>query len=84
MTNQNLTDRLKQYVDSIEKKIGQYRYTDEKESLFDNAPLDGPALILKLQLDKFYEIFPEIKPDGYKTQAKLDKERKERIHKHKV
>ncbi len=76
MTNEDITYKLKQYADSIEEKIDIYTDTLRRESLFETFSLEGPALILRLQVDKFYEIFPEIRPDGYKTHAELDKERK--------
>ena len=75
MARKSFVEGIKQYAAYLEQGIAQHTANSELESIAGSIAEEGHATTLKLARDKLYDIFPEMKPAGYKTIAELDKER---------
>ena len=66
-------DRLRKYETYLEQKIAEHMAESEVfGSNFTRSHLREQAENLEMARDKLYEIFPEIKPTGYKTVVERD------------
>ncbi len=59
-------DKLRNYVRYLDEQIKEHEANSKLESISGSIAEEGNARALQLARDRFYSIFPEIRPADYK------------------
>jgi hypothetical protein len=62
---QDIAEKVRQYTIYLDQEISDHLADAELESIHGSIAAEGRARVLQLARDRFYEIFPEMKPANY-------------------
>ena len=75
MADERFAEGIRQYVLYLEQEIAEQGGKGVFESVAGSMAEERNARVLQSARDRVYEIFPEMRPAGYKTVAEIIKER---------